>query len=142
MSVPKLWLPVGWYPWGLIVHQQWYLPSDSNTNVDIKFRHGTFYKQLEVKTNRTSLHLFPSLYRLFTSRRVGNLKRSFMGHVRGQHECIITKSATLLHNPADKTMRLEMHPIDIEYIQDENVNRQNKIIMNKITWKWQNLPFS
>jgi hypothetical protein len=30
----------------------------------------------------------------------------------------LTKSATLLHNPADKTMRLEMHPIDTEYIQE------------------------
>ena len=44
----------------------------------------------------------------------------------------LTKSATLLHNPADKTMRLEMHLIDTEYIQDETVNRRNKIIMNKL----------
>jgi hypothetical protein len=43
MSMPKHWLLGGWYPRGLIVHQQRYPPSDSNTNVDIKFSaHDTF----------------------------------------------------------------------------------------------------
>jgi hypothetical protein len=33
----KHWLLSGWYPRGLIHHQQWYRPSDCNKNVDIKF---------------------------------------------------------------------------------------------------------
>ena len=35
MSVPRHSLLGEWYPRGLIVHQQRYLPSDSNKNVDI-----------------------------------------------------------------------------------------------------------
>ena len=35
MPVPKDWLMGGWYPGGLIVHQQWHRSSDSNKNVDI-----------------------------------------------------------------------------------------------------------
>ena len=38
MSVPKHWLLGGWYSRGLIIHQQRYRPSDSNTRIDIKFR--------------------------------------------------------------------------------------------------------
>jgi hypothetical protein len=34
--VPKLWLLGGWYPLEQIIHQQWYRPSDSKENVDIK----------------------------------------------------------------------------------------------------------
>jgi len=46
MSVPKHRLVGGLYPWGLIVHQQRYLPSESNKNVDIKFSvHNTFLEQ-------------------------------------------------------------------------------------------------
>jgi hypothetical protein len=37
MSVPKHRLLGGWYPRGLIIHQQKYRPSDSNKNVDFKF---------------------------------------------------------------------------------------------------------
>ena len=37
MSVLEHWLQGEWYFWGLIVHQQRYWPSDSNTNVDITF---------------------------------------------------------------------------------------------------------
>ena len=37
MSVSKHWLLGGWYPRGLIVHQQRYWPCDSNKNVDTKF---------------------------------------------------------------------------------------------------------
>ena len=37
MSVPRHWLLGGWCHQGLIVHQQRHRPSDSNTNVDIKF---------------------------------------------------------------------------------------------------------
>ena len=36
MSVPKHWLPGGWYTRWLIVHQESYPPSDSNENVDIE----------------------------------------------------------------------------------------------------------
>ena len=35
MSEPKHWILGGWYPRGLIAHQQWYLLGDSNTNLDL-----------------------------------------------------------------------------------------------------------
>ena len=46
MSVPKHCLLGGWYPRGIIVHQQWYRPSDSNTNVDIKLLVYSCFMQL------------------------------------------------------------------------------------------------
>jgi hypothetical protein len=47
MSVLKHLLPSGWYPEGLIVHQQRYRPSDSYKYVDIKFNaHDAFLEKL------------------------------------------------------------------------------------------------
>jgi hypothetical protein len=46
MPVPKHCQLGGWYPWGRIVHQQRYRPSNSNENVDIKFSvHDAFIDQ-------------------------------------------------------------------------------------------------
>ena len=56
MSVSRHWILSGWYPRGLLVHQQRYRHSDSNKNKNVDIKSGTYKVRNEIETKRNDIN--------------------------------------------------------------------------------------